>query len=247
MIDLHSHVLPGLDDGPRDVAGSLEILDAAAAAGIATLAATPHVTDEYPTTADAMEAALAEVDALGHAVRVLPGGELDIRRAAQLEDGELRRFGLGGNPRLLLLEMPYAGWPLDLPQLLFDFQARGFTVVLAHPERNHDVEDDPERLRPLVDSGIVVQVTAAAVDGRLGRRAARAAQALIERGLAHLLASDAHTASIRAIGMRDAVGTLRDDALGRWLTQDVPAALLAGGPLPPRPATRRTMRLPWHR
>ena len=247
MIDLHSHVLPGLDDGPQDVAGSLEILDAAAADGIATIAATPHVTDEYPTTVEAMERALAEVSALGHSVRVLPGAELDIRRAAQLDDDALRRFGLGGNPRLLLLEMPYAGWPLDLPQLLFDFQARGFTLVLAHPERNHDVMDDPERLRPLAERGVAMQVTAAAVDGRLGRSAQKAAHTLIGRGLAHLLASDAHTASIRAIGMRDATRTLNDDALARWLTEDVPAALLAGEQLPVRPATRRTMRLPWHR
>jgi protein-tyrosine phosphatase len=246
LIDLHSHVLPGLDDGPRDVAGCLEILDAAAAEGIVTIAATPHVNDEYRTTAAAMEAALRQVAALDHAVQVLPGGELDIRRAAELDDDELRRFGLGGNPRLLLLEMPYAGWPLDLTQLLFGFQARGFTVVLAHPERNHDVEDDPERLRPLAERGVVLQVTAAAVDGRLGRRAQRAAHTLIERGLAHLLASDAHTPSVRAIGMREAVRTL-NDGLGRWLTEDVPAALLEGAPLPPRPATRRTMRFPWPR
>jgi protein-tyrosine phosphatase len=92
-----------------------------------------------------------------------------------------------------------------------------------------------------------MQVTAAAVDGRLGRRAQRSAHALVERGLAHLLASDAHTASIRAIGMREAARTLADDALARWLTEDVPAALLAGEQLPVRPATRRTMRLPWHR
>jgi protein-tyrosine phosphatase len=247
VIDLHSHVLPGLDDGPRDVAGSLEILDAAAADGIATIAATPHVTDEYPTSADAMEAALAELAALGHDVEVLPGAELDIRRAAELDDAELRRFGLGGNPRLLLLEMPYDGWPLDLPQLLLSLQARGFTLVLAHPERNQDVADDPERLRPLVERGVVMQVTAAAVDGRLGGRAQKSAHTLIERGLAHLLASDGHAASIRAIGMREATRTLHDDALGRWLTEDVPAALLAGEQLPARPATRRTMRLPWHR
>jgi protein-tyrosine phosphatase len=247
VIDLHSHVLPGLDDGPRDVAGSLEILDAAAADGIATIAATPHVTDEYPTTADAMEAALVEVQALGHAVRVLPGAELDIRSAAELDDTTLRRFGLGGNPRLLLLETPYYGWPLDLADIVFGFQARGFTLVLAHPERNRDVADDPERLRPLVERGVAMQLTASAVDGRLGRRAQKTAHTLIERGLAQLIASDAHTAAIRAIGMRDAVGTLADDGLGRWLTEDVPAALLAGEQLPSRPTTRRTMHLPWHR
>ena len=247
MIDLHSHVLPGLDDGPRDVAGSLEILRAAAEDGIEAIAATPHVRADWPTTPAQMEAGVAAVNALDSGVEVLTGGELDLERLAALDDEMLHRFGLGGNPRLLLLETPYTGWPISLPQTVFELSVRGFRCVLAHPERNGDVQRNPELLRGAVDAGVVVQLTAASVDGRLGKRPAQAARELLDVGLAHLLASDAHAPSVRAVGMRDAVASLRDDALGRWLTEQVPAALLEGASLPPRPAARRTMRLPWHR
>jgi protein-tyrosine phosphatase len=246
VIDLHSHVLPGLDDGPRDVAGTLEILRAARDDGITAMAATPHVRADWPTTPEQMEAGVAAVNALDSGVEVLPGGELDLELARRFDDATLARFGLGGNPRLLLLEVPFVGWPLDLPHLLFDFAARGFTVLLAHPERSADVQEQPDLVRPLVDAGAYVQLTAGSLDGRLGRRPRATAQALLAAGLAHVVASDAHAPAVRAVGMQDAIDAVGDE-LGRWLTTDVPAALLAGGPLPPRPVTRRTMRLPWHR
>lgn len=247
MIDLHSHVLPGIDDGATTLDGAREILEAAREDGITSLAATPHVRDDYPTTPELMEERLAQVRALDSGVDVLPGGELDLAYLERLDDGVLRRFGLGGNGRLLLLEFPYSGWPLQLRDLVFQLGVRGFAVVLAHPERNAEVQEQAERLRTLVDAGVAVQLTAASVDGRLGRRAAAAARTLLDTGLAHLLASDAHAPSVRAIGMRDAAEAVGDAALARWLTEDVPRALLDAQPLPPRPQRRRTMRLPWHR
>lgn len=247
MLDLHSHVLPGVDDGARDVAGSIEILRAAREDGIERIAATPHVRADHPTTAERMEAGVAGLNALGEDVEVLTGGELDIAFMRTLDDATLRRFGLGGNPRLLLVETPFVGWPLDLRGLVFDLEMRGFKVVLAHPERNPEVQARPELLRELVDAGVAVQLTAGSVDGRLGRRAGGSAHELLRLGLAHLVASDAHAPSVRAIGMRDAAAAVGDETLARWLTHDVPAALLASAPLPPRPQRRRTMRLPWHR
>ncbi|MHB8470414.1 MAG: tyrosine-protein phosphatase [Gaiellaceae bacterium] len=239
MIDLHSHVLPGVDDGAETMAGSLDILRAAAEDGIAQIAATPHVREDWPTTPATMERLVAEVNAAARAagipVEVLPGGELDLEPVRTLDDATLRRFGLGGNPQLLLLEFPYFGWPLDLADLVFRLALRRFQVVLAHPERNADVQRDPERLRPLVDAGVFVQLTAAAVDGRLGRAIAACARALLDRKLAHLIASDAHAPAIRAIGMSAAAEAVGDEALARWLTAEVPAALLAGAPPPPRP------------
>jgi protein-tyrosine phosphatase len=247
MIDLHSHVLPGVDDGAVDLDGSLDILRAAAEDGIVKLAATPHVRDDYPTTAPTMERLVDEVNAAARLaaipVEVLRGGELDLARLDTLDDAELRRFGLGGNARLLLLEFPYVGWPVGLPDRVFRLAARGYEVVLAHPERNSDVQAQPERLRPLVDAGVWVQLTAASVDGRLGRRAEACAHALVEERLAHLVASDAHAPAVRAIGMSSAVEALGDDALGCWFTLDVPAALLAGMPVPPRPERTRARRL----
>jgi protein-tyrosine phosphatase len=251
VIDLHSHVLPGVDDGPETLGGSVAILRAAAEDGIERIAATPHVRSDYPTTPETMERLVGELNeaarAAGIRCEVLTGGELDLDEARTLDDETLGRFGLGGNPRLLLLEFPYVGWPLDLPDLAFRLHVRGFTLVLAHPERSADVQAEPEKLRPLVDAGVLVQLTAAAVDGRLGRASAAGARALLDAGLAHLIASDAHAPTVRAIGMTAAAESLDDEELARWLTHDVPAALLAGDTIPPRPERRRSIRLPWRR
>jgi protein-tyrosine phosphatase len=212
------------------------------------IAATPHVRHDWPTIPEQMERLVARVQdaarASDIAVEVLPGGELDLSYAESLSDDDLRRFGLGGNPNLLLLEFPYIGWPVGLPDLAFRLRARGFASVLAHPERNTDVQERPERLRELVDAGVSVQLTAASVDGRLGRRNAAGAKALLDAELAHLIASDAHAPAIRAIGMGAAAEAVGDVPLARWLTYEVPEALLAGEALPPRPArTKRRMRL----
>ena len=239
MIDLHSHILRGLDDGPRTLEESVEIAKAAVADGITVIAGTPHVRDDYPTEASAMEYRVFELgEALaraGIALDVRTGGEFAVEWLNRLPPVELRRFGLGGNPRYLLVETPYYGWPLGLADALFQLQAGGFVPVLAHPERNGEVQADPGRLSPLVEAGVLVQVTAASLDGRIGRRAQGCAQTLIESELCHLLASDAHHASIRAIGMAAAAEAVDDEGLARWLAHDVPRAIIDDTELPPRP------------
>lgn len=244
MIDLHSHILPGVDDGADSVETSLEMARSAVADGISAIAATPHVRDDWPTEPGEMERLVAELrDALAEAaipLELLTGGEVAYARLPELDDESLRRFGLGGNPRYLLLEPPYVGWPPGLEETLFDLRLRGFTVVLAHPERSAEVQEQPELLARLVEAGTLVQVTAAAVDGRFGPASRRAALHLIEGGLAHLLASDAHAPWVREIGMADSARAVGDPALARWLTEEVPAAIVADTQLPPRPeAVRR--------
>ena len=140
---------------------------------------------------------------------------------------------------MLLVEFPYHGWPLELRELVFRLGARGFQVVLAHPERNSDVQRHPDRLRELVDAGVLVQVTAASLDGRVGSHAAACAKTLLDGELVHLIASDAHAPAIRAVGMTDAAEVVGDPELARWLTHDVPNALVTGSPLPPRPRARQ--------
>jgi protein-tyrosine phosphatase len=171
----------------------------------------------------------------------VPGGEIDPGQLDRPLD-ELRRFGLAGNPRYLLVETPYAGWPLDLGDRLFRLRAQGITAVLAHPERNHQVQARPELLEPIVQGGTLVQLTAASVDGRVGASAQACAALLLERGLAHLLASDAHAPRVRAVGMKAAAAALGDDTLARWLTVDVPRAIVEDEPVPPRPESRRRHR-----
>jgi protein-tyrosine phosphatase len=236
MIDLHSHVLPGLDDGVRSISEALELVAVAAADGVTAIAATPHVRDDYPTSAGRMEAAVealrAEVARAGLRVEILCAGEIALERLWLLDADELRRFTFAQTGRYVLLETPYYGWPPLVARSVSLLVGRGIVPVLAHPERNPNVQDRPDALEPLVEAGALVQVTAASVDGRLGPAAQLAARALLERGLVHVLASDAHAPQVRAAGLAAAAGTLGDPSVARRLTVDVPAAIVAGEPLP---------------
>lgn len=237
------HILPSVDDGARTLDDAIAMAADALADGVRTVAATPHVRGDYPTSADVMEARLGELrDALADAgipLEVLPGAEIALDRLPLVSEEERARFGLGGNRRCLLLEFAYYGWPLALHGVVLDLCARGVVPVLAHPERNGEVQGEPDRLRPLVTAGALVQVTAASIDGRLGRRRRETGLELIERGLAHLIASDGHTPDIRGVGMSAAAQAVGDEALASWLTEAVPGAIVAGEPIPPRPAPSR--------
>jgi protein-tyrosine phosphatase len=243
VIDVHTHILPRLDDGAATLEQSVEMARAAVAEGITTVVATPHVRDDYPTTAAEMEEAVTElrlaVAADGLTLEILTGGEIALDRLETLADEELHRFALGFGS-YVLLECPYLGWPLNLEHAARELRRRGFGVILAHPERNSDAT--PQRVASLVDDGVLVQVTSASLDGRLGRTARAAALALVEGGLAHVVASDAHAPDLRAVGMKAAMDALGDQALAAWLTFAVPRAIVTGAHLPQRPAPRRRRR-----
>lgn len=244
MIDLHAHILPGLDDGAASLAETVEIARDAAADGVTAIAATPHVRDDYPTTPAVMEEALAHaraaVEAAGVPVELLPGGELSLDWIARMPERAVRSFGLAGNRGFVLVEFPYHGWPLALSHHVSLLVACGIRPVLAHPERNPDVQSDPERLRPLVAQGALVQVTAAslAASRRSGTRAT--AHRLVDSGLAHLVASDAHGPAVRRHGLAEGRAAIRDVTLADWLTVDVPGAIVRGQELPERPAGKRS-------
>ena len=240
MIDLHSHILPGLDDGARSLDESVAIAEAAVAAIAVMPSATPHVRGDYPTTPEAMEERLAAVRA-ALAERAIPlelvgGGEIAVDQLGALSPEALRRLTLGGGGRYLLVEVPYAGWPLDLRDRLFELQVGGVTPILAHPERSAELRAAPERLRELVEAGAFVQVTAASLEGRAGSRVRAAAAAFVRDGLAHLIASDAHAPDVRGVGMSAAARAVDDERLAAWLTEEVPAAILKGEAPPPPPA-----------
>jgi protein-tyrosine phosphatase len=246
VIDLHSHVLPGLDDGARTLEDSCELARSALRDGITTIAATPHVRADFPTTAGQMEAGVEAVRAaLAEAaveVEIVPGGEIALDTLPTLSREDLARFTLGASGRYLLVEFPYGGWPLDLEQRIFELLATGLTPVLAHPERSRDVQRDPRRLERAVSGGALVQMTAAALDGRLGRRTKATATRLLELGLVHLVASDAHTPDIRAVGLSSARKAIGDAEVARWLLEGAPAAILAGDDVPDRPSGGRRRR-----
>ncbi len=201
VIDLHSHVLVGIDDGPTEVAAALALLRALVDDGVERVCATPHVTPEYPTSVDRRDQAL---EALREAARseVLPitveqGGELDLAYAASWSDEELDAFTLAGG-RALLIEFPWGGaWPLALAPTCRALRLRGYLPIVAHPERSRAVQAAPERIDELVVCGAVIQLTAGSLTGRFGSSARSSAETLIRTRRAHVVASDAHDAVSR--------------------------------------------------
>lgn len=247
MIDLHSHILPGFDDGVATLEQARELARAAVVDGATAIAATPHVREDYPTSAERMEKGVAalrqDFDEQGIELEVLTGGEVALEQIATLGGAELRRFSLGGSERYLLVEFPYAGWPLVLESALHDLGAAGLTAVLAHPERNRTVQAEPERLERAISAGALVQITASSLDGRGGTAARGAARELLGLGFVHVLASDAHSPAVREAGLAAAAASIGDPALARHLVQEVPAAIVAGAPIPALPRMRRRPRL----
>jgi len=242
VIDLHSHVLPGVDDGAASLEDSLAIARAAAADGVRVLAATPHVRGDFPTTAETMRESVAGVraaiEAAGIPIDVVPGAEIGLDKVASLPLDGVAAFALGGTSGTVLVEFPYVGWPLQLAGELGRLLDAGVRPVLAHPERNPDVQEAPGRLAHLVEAGVLMQVTASSLTGRAGASARRTAFRLLDDGLCHLVASDAHRPSARDGRMSSARDAVRNDALGKWLTVDVPDAILRGVDIPQRPHAR---------
>ena len=238
VIDLHTHVLPGLDDGARSLAESRALALDAAAQGVSVLAATPHVRDDYPTTPEAMEEAVAELRddfaEQGIPVEVLHGAEVALSLLWAIPPEDLSRLTIGQTGRYLLLEVPYRGWPLALESAVTRLVELGVIPLLAHPERNPEVQDRPELVRGVVEAGALVQVTAASVEGSRDRAAQAAALRLLDLGLVHVLASDAHGSHISRQGMAAAVESLGDPEFARYLTVEVPGAIVAGEPVPQR-------------
>ena len=248
MIDLHCHVLPAVDDGPATVDAAIRLAREARADGITTIAATPHVDAAHPaTTSRRIQAAVRELQERLEVARVdislVPGAEVASTRAAELGDAELRELTLGGAGCLLLecpLDLTLAPGFTDVARRL---ARRGHRVLLAHPERCPIFLRSPLLLDELVAEGILAQVTAGALSGRYGRKVREVAVAFVERGVAHVLASDGHGEHRPARIASELRVMDLDPVLVAWLTRDVPAALLAGGDLPARPTTRPRGRL----
>jgi protein-tyrosine phosphatase len=253
LIDLHCHLLPGIDDGPRSMDESAILAAALARDGVATVAATPHLRADHP---DVRPAELAErvtelrreLHGRGIEIEVAAGGELDMAWAHHASDEELRLVSYGQAGSTLLLETPYGPLPHVFEHVVGGLRERGFRILLGHPERSPSFQAEPERLERLVAEGVLVQITAMSLSGNRSGGSRRLARRLVERGCAHVLASDAHSAhGDERATLSEGVEELSrlSPELAAWMVQIAPAAILAGDPVgaPPVPRTRRRLRL----
>jgi len=251
VIDLHCHILPGVDDGPETMREAVRLARAAVAAGTTVVVATPHVSSAYPGTtglqiADGVLLLNRALRDEGVALKVTPGAEVALGRAAELEDGELARLRLGAGP-WLLVECPFTGSAARFEADLMELAARGHRILLAHPERIHGFQGDRALLPRLVARGMLCQLTAGALVGRFGSEVERFALRLARDGLISVVASDAHSAVRRPPSVRQELrdASFSEDAI-RFVTLDAPRALLDGQPVavpPPLFADRSRGRL----
>ncbi len=244
VLDLHTHILPGIDDGPVQMADALAMARAFVESGTSAVVCTPHIDDDPTAVLAAIDAGVpalrAALDDAEIPLQVLPGAELTLAAAARMDDDQLARASLGGGGRWLLLEMPVAGWPIVLPEMMRDLEMRGFGVVLAHPERSESVQLAPDRLRDLLGRGALVQINASSLSGAHGARAERAAYMLLRNGMVTVLASDAHSATARPPGLVEGLQALervlrRPQEELRWMVDDGPRLIASGAAVrPPR-------------
>ena len=255
MIDLHCHVLPGIDDGPETIAESVALVRAAAEAGTRMMVATPHVSWHYTNEAATIARLTGELNVRlqeeGIAVEIRAGAESAMTRADEIEPDELDRLHLGGGP-WILLEPPFTPVATGLDGVVVKLQNAGHRVLLAHPERCPAFHRDPGALDSLVRAGVLTSITAGSLVGRFGGEVRRFAQRLVERGMVHNVASDAHNTIKRPPGMRAELDEAGLWALADWFTQEVPHAILSGEqistcPQIPLLAPQRPRRAPWRR
>ncbi|MFQ5479458.1 MAG: tyrosine-protein phosphatase [Candidatus Binatia bacterium] len=233
MIDIHCHLLPGIDDGPKNWEQSVSLCKAMAADGIVKAVATPHLIDGvYNNTLSRVRPLTRQLNQrlaeAGVALEVLCGAEVDLSsRYVGSGSPELPR--LGGGPAVLL-EMPVAVLPQAMNEIMFSVRSQGLVPVLAHPERNELLQDTISLAKQWIDAGAALQLDGDSLLGVWGRRSKACAEQLIARGWYHAMASDAHSTDRRPPRLTEALGRAIElvGAEARTLVTSAPAEILAG-------------------
>lgn len=192
MIDIHSHVLPGIDDGAPTLEVAKLMLDEAQKAGVRVIVATPHFSRELHENGmiDQVFDAVRN-EALRFGIKLLKGYEVKIHHYPGRMPRDFSGLDLAGT-KLILLELPLDSVPSYTPDLVYRVQLQGFVPIIAHPERCRRLGRDREMLEELLDAGCLLQIDAASITGVNGGRAKRFARKLIKKGKASFVASDAH-------------------------------------------------------
>ncbi|MEY2194033.1 tyrosine-protein phosphatase [Neobacillus sp. BF23-41] len=207
MIDVHCHILPGIDDGAKSIEDSLLMAREAEREGIHTIIATPHLNSQYDNRKQLILTKVGELNqALQKAsidVTILPGQEPRIYGEI-LEDIKNNEIQTLNDSQYIFIEFPSNHVPRYTEKLLFDLQVQGLTPIIVHPERNSELIERPEVLYQLVEKGALTQVTASSLCGYFGKKIKNYSIQLVEANLTHFIASDAHNIVNRSFKMEEA-------------------------------------------
>jgi len=241
MIDIHHHLLWGLDDGATSLESSIAMARIAEEDGITHVICSPHANGKYAyeplLVADRISTLQRVLDREAIAVKLGRGCDFhmsyDNIQEARLDPGKFSINGLG----YLLVEIPEYGISRGLTEIFYQLQLSGLTPILTHPERNPTLQSEPERLVDWLRGGVLIQVTAGSVIGRMGKHAERMAHAFLGKRWVHFLATDAHNTTSRPPRMHEAFDLIAKkygSEYAHLLCTSNPLSAFMGKPLQPQ-------------
>ena len=242
MVDIHCHILPGIDDGSKSWEMTAEMCRVAIADGITHIVATPHCNDSYAYNRERYTEMLGQLsDAAEGKLTFSLGCDFHFSYD-NIQDAlaNPRRYTIGES-QYLLIEFSNYSIPPSIAQDLFAFSSRGLVPIITHPERNPPLQKNPEMVLKMVDQGCLVQVTANAVTGAWGNRPRKMGEWLLQREAVHVIASDAHDPVYRKPVIseaRDVVARLLGASVAEALVTGNPEAIVEGKSLPYQPMMR---------
>lgn len=239
MIDIHTHLLPGVDDGASSMTDALEALRLEAAAGTSVIFVTPHIDtvtelDQSPELLPKFEELKAAVRDAGIGIQLEFGAELFPTWNVLKALDEDKPITLGLKRKYVLLGPPRIQLPNDMADLVFEIHTRGITPILAHPERVNPVQKNIRVLHELLDLGMLLQINAGSISGRYGKHAKQTVLELLKLGMVHFVASDCHRLHIEPVLAtgRKAIHALFDEKTSRMLSMDNPRCILESTAVP---------------
>lgn len=214
MIDIHSHILPGVDDGAQTLEDSLMMAEEAVKEGITHLYATPHhrngrYENEKTLIIKQVDYLNQELFNRGIPLTIMPGQEIRLYKELieDLDQGLL--LPLHNNINYLLVEFPSSNVPNYAADLFFELNLRNYHPIIVHPERNSEIIENPDLLYNFISNGALTQITASSINGNFGKKIMNFSHDLIRSNLAHFIASDAHNTSSRGFHLIQAVETIQ--------------------------------------
>jgi protein-tyrosine phosphatase len=241
MIDIHHHLLWNLDDGASSRETSVEMARIAVADGITHVVCTPHANGQYTYDPELIAEKIGELQRLldSEKIALKLGRGCDFHMSYEnIQDAKLEpsRFSINGFG-YLLVEIPDYGVPRGLTEIFYQLQLSGLTPILTHPERNPTLQSDQARIVDWLRGGVLIQVTAGSVVGRMGKHAEKMAHELLANRWVHFLATDAHNTTSRPPKMHEAfelVAKKYGPEYARMLCVSNPLAVFMGKPMPPQ-------------
>jgi protein-tyrosine phosphatase len=243
VIDIHSHILPEIDDGARSLSEAVDMAGIAAEDGIEFMVATPHMFNGLspnPEPAEILDRVRRLNEAITSGLKILPGNEVHVSHeiAEQARDNRVMKINAGN---YMLVEFPQLTIPVGAEELFYKLLLQGVHPILVHPERNAQVQVSPGIVARFIERGVYIQVTAMSVTGEFGPAAKIAADTLLRHNCVHFLATDTHRTRSRPPILsrgRDAAAALIGPDRARALVEDNPRAVINGEALsvsPPIP------------